>query len=313
MKKVFAVFAACVLIILSGCSKNPVNSPTNVDGSSVSVSGVSGNAAPTAPQATQNNSPQEGSSEGTTSSGWDRSLLPDNFPSPPDSLSLCSTKVTYGDGDRHLDGVTVTTLTFNCTKPDFIKFSNDMTAIGYEGGFIHMTDNGSYYIGGFHGGWHDKNNLVTIGNCIELEEQEFTIVLEIIDISNTYVDGLDELFPLFTYGASINSGICAYYDYETGDYEFNSAAADDLSEKGWVIMQTSNDFNSFYGVTDNELTEYCNELYSAGFSVSADIVEIDSCQHKTVYAEKADGDTTLIVSVVYNVMADFADILYCRY
>jgi len=280
---------ALIFVFLTACSSDPSpNSPeTSADSPTVSQSETT-----------------EREIEYVTS--WGTDLLPDNFPAPPATMTMYSFSLDEHDETMYRKDAQVLTLTFTCKKPDFITFSNNLIQAGYKGGHHQVTDS-DFNNGYLYGGWQDGKTAVILNGGVQLENHEFTYILEVSECYSLFPSGLDSLFPEFK-GYSISPGKYSYKDID-GNYQFDDIPKD-FSGKVWMLTHLTTDKNYYIGVTETEFTDYYEALLDAGFSGTIDYVNLDGANSVTLDVSKEDENGFLFVSMLYNISSQTLSAVY---
>ena len=285
MKKIFAFALVILMLFLCACSdKDNINPP--------------------AISATPTDSTAKASSAEYITE-WKEGLLPEIFPAPPagtHDFSFISSEDSDGEYARYNGWARIT---FICPEKEFYSFANELTVLGYYGGFKNVI-NGTYYSSRFQGYWQNDKNYVKINESTPIDNGEIIFSIDVGDCFDSFPDELNEYFPKF-YGYSQSDGIFCGHDLNGKEIkeDFNGNVSSD-SEWYWEFRFD----NGFIGVEKSEFEDYFYLLEDEGFDVIMVTSVVDGFTVITGNAVKDVNGTEFAALMLYNTHLKTLDIAY---
>lgn len=280
MKKIIALSIVLMFIMLCGCSDN---------GKTVSDE-------PTVPVETTQHP--------NAFTEWGTDLLPEDFPAPVQGMH--DLKVEFHEASEGTYRTDWIRLTFTCFEKDIYTFSNAFNDCGYSGGIKNIYAPASYYFEGFNGAWQNRKNIVRINTTKNLDSGEIEFTFDILECRESFLDGMEAIFPRFE-GYAISTG--EYYLYNTNKTEVISTNFSGIiSDNSWYLDYGYE--HAFIGVTVDELSAYENKLVEAGFYGQSSTSVVDGCTVISYDLYKSVGDKKYAVFAAYNQTTQTLDIVY---
>ncbi len=286
MKKFFALFFAIMMIFLSACADKEDKQTSDSTQSST-------------------NEAQKEPKEYITD--WNTDLLPEKFPSPPEKAHTFSAlKGKAGEGD-YAYTVDFTRITFICTEQAFYGFTNELSAIGYNGGVRNIVDGEYYNVDGFKGFWQNGETYVRISNSSPTDNGEYIFTLDVAPCVDNFPEELEEYFLKFN-GYSQSRGRFFNFD-ANGNIIEGVSSFDEMTEPFWLW-----DFrfsNGFVGVNQTEFEKYFYDLEKSGFEGTISTSTVDGMTVISGDMTKDSGGSAKFgVFMLYNTALKTLDIVY---
>ena len=283
MKKVSAIFLALLIIFLPACSGDTqTDTETN----------------------TNETNPVTEVLKYNTITEWGTDLLPEKFPAPPKGTHDFS--VAIGEGTEAAFAYTsdFIRITFICGEQEIFKFADEMTELGYNGGFKKI-ENGTYYSDGFHGYWQDGEKTIVISDSTKTDSGEYIFKIDIADCVDNFPEELEHYFPKFE-GYCISIGSFCGHDGNgeqiTDKFEGNFG----MPEWHWEFRFS----NGFIGVEQVDFERYFYDIESAGCEASLTTHTVDGCTVMSGDLIKRSTEGDYGVFMLYNLNLKTLDIAY---